>query len=60
MFTQVYFRAQEIPGFLSGFAESGPRSRQPRAATAEKRARGRGNNEKQSSEVDSEQLRVIS
>lgn len=55
MFTQVYFRAEEILGFLSGFTESGPCSSEPRAATAESGEPGRGNNEKQSSEVDSEE-----
>lgn len=57
MFTQVYFRTQEVLGFLSGFPESGPCSGQPQAATAEKAERGRGNNGKQSSEVDAEQLK---
>lgn len=54
MFTQVYFRAEQILGFLSGFTESGPCWGEPQAA-AESGEPGRGNNEKQSSEVDSEE-----
>lgn len=52
MFTQVYFRAEEILGFLSGFPESGPCSGEPQAESGEP---GRGNNETRSSEVDSEE-----
>lgn len=57
MFTQVYVRAQEILGFLSGFTESPSLLESTTAATAEKRGRGSGRNEKQRTEVDSEQLK---
>lgn len=57
MFTQVYFRAQEILGFLSGFTEKWALLELTTSSyCGESRASG-GSNEKQSSEVDSEELK---
>lgn len=56
MFTQVYFRAQEILGFLSGFTEGGPVRVNRKQLLLRSQKEG-GSNEKQRPEVDSEQLK---
>lgn len=53
MFTQAYFSAQEILGFLSAFTEKRVNHKQ----LLLRGERGRGSNEQQRSEVDSEQLK---
>lgn len=64
MFTQVYFRAQEILGFLSGNKgcvdlQKVGRAGSDREQLLLRKRRGTGaNNERPSSEVDSEELKL--